>query len=127
VTHNVLIEAECTRRSTVYALTHPALGVPPLTLQASTSPVAGKRARSTTPSLGGGRRAKPAGGSPRPPLVRIAPSARLPLQREAAGSKYRTRPQPSHANGSQSLSWLTHPFVVQGLSVPVILDFALLL
>jgi hypothetical protein len=32
-----------------------------------------------------------------------------------------------HADGSQSLSCLTHPFVVQGLSAPVILDFALLL
>jgi hypothetical protein len=33
-----------------------------------------------------------------------------------------------HADGSQSLSWWTnwHSFVVQGLSVPVILDIALL-
>jgi hypothetical protein len=98
---------------TVYTLklTHPAS--PPLALQASASPVAGKRARSATPSLVGGRRAKPAGagpvaplppartsnrlrpsstsGSPRPPLVRVAPSARLPLQREARAARLAAR------------------------------------
>jgi hypothetical protein len=101
VTHNVLIDP-ITVTVLVYTLTHPVS--PPLALQSSASPVAGKRARSATPSLVG-RRAKPGGaspvalvppartsnrlrpssasGSPRPPLVRVAPSARLPRQREA--------------------------------------------
>jgi hypothetical protein len=85
---------------------------PPFAPQASVSPVAsGKRARSTTPSLVGGRRAKPqdvytgpvapmppararnrlrpssASGSSCPPKVRVALPARPLLQREAAATR----------------------------------------
>jgi hypothetical protein len=115
---------------TVYTLklTHPAS--PPPVLQASESPVAGKRARSDNPSLVGGRRAKPAGagpvamlppartsnrlrpscasGSPRPPLVRIAPVTRTPDLQYRRGD---------HLQVTASLSYGSHwQCILQGSS-----------
>jgi hypothetical protein len=51
-------------------------------------------------------------------------SASLPVTRRSLSHGGSDILFSGHTDGSQSLSWLTraHPFVVEGLSVPVILD-----